>query len=567
MEVEIGQTTTTQMDTEQTMSCVQTRSKSMQATQTNVVFETEPDIVMDTQVNRLQKVQPTSSDITLPETNKKTTFEWVKTESAALFPLFPSANYEDCRDLLPHQQFEKFFDESLLKHICDQSELYAVGLNKPNPNITVDELRTFIGILIISGYNYHTSYKAMWSHDEDIRNELVINSMRKNRFEDIYRFLHFEDNSKGSTRNGPNPDKMWKLRPITDHIKAKMIENFHLEQNLSYDESMIAYFGKHGCKQFIKGKPLRFGFKVWSLCTPSGYMVNFEIYQGNNPRANPVYEEKFGKCAAPLIQMIEDLPQDMQALPFAFYFDNLFTSFPLLAYLKSSGYEGTGTIRENRIPSNCPLPHKHFIKSKERGYSDSITMKSTGIRLTKWKDNNVVCMLSTSLGENPKSIAVRYSKVNSGKINIPRPCAITEYNKYMCGVDRFDQNVAHYRIAYRGKKWWSCIFTWLIDACDQNAWQLHLHVHSKMSQLQFRRELAVYLCKHYGTKSKSAGRPSNLLTKEGKNVLRFDGKDHFVVPSNRRYCAGERCKTNGRTACAKCNVGLCVKCFADYHTE
>lgn len=162
-------------------------------------------------------------------------------------------------------------------------------------------------------------------------------------------------------------------------------------------------------------------------------------------------------------------------------------------------------------------------------------------------------MLSTSFGENPKSMAQRYSKENAAKINVPRPCAITEYNKYMCGVDRFDQNVVQYRIAYRGKKWWSSIFTWLIDACVQNAWQLHRKVQPTMTQLEFRRQLAVYYCKHYGTKAKSSGpMPAHRYAQQPGRVehsLRYDQTGHFVVPSNRRHCAGERCKVSGRTAC------------------
>jgi hypothetical protein len=80
-------------------------------------------------------------------------------------------------------------------------------------------------------------------------------------------------------------------RPITDALKVKFLEHFVPEQNLSYDESMIKYYGRHGCKQFIRGKPVRFGYKVWSLNTPSGYLINFEVYQGNNPRENKRYGE------------------------------------------------------------------------------------------------------------------------------------------------------------------------------------------------------------------------------------------------------------------------------------
>lgn len=238
------------------------------------------------------------------------------------------------------------------------NQKYAIFLGKSNPHITSAELKIFIAILLVSGYNSRSSFRSFWSVDDDMRNEMVYLAMRRNRFQQISQFLHFEDSGK-EVNDG---DKMWKLRPLTDHLKANMLKHFHPEQHLSFDESMISYFGRHGCKQFIKGKPLRFGYKVWSLCTPSGYLVNFEIYQGKNPRANSTYEERFGKCAAPLVSMIDDFSPEVQNLPFCFYFDNLFTSFHLLTYLKARGYNATGTIRENRIPKSCPIQHKKILK-------------------------------------------------------------------------------------------------------------------------------------------------------------------------------------------------------------
>ena len=39
------------------------------------------------------------------------------------------------------------------------------------------------------------------------------------------------------------------------------------EQDLDVDESMISYYGKHSAKQFIRVKPIRFGFNLWCLNT------------------------------------------------------------------------------------------------------------------------------------------------------------------------------------------------------------------------------------------------------------------------------------------------------------
>lgn len=116
-----------------------------------------------------------------------------------------------------------------------------------------------------------------------------------------------------------------------------MLQQFHAEQNLAYDESMIEYYGRNGMKQCIKRKPVPFGLKVWSLCRPSGYMANFEIYQGKNPRSKTLYEESYGKCIAPLFNMIDDFDDHIRALPFSFFFDNLFIGIPALLQLNHSG--------------------------------------------------------------------------------------------------------------------------------------------------------------------------------------------------------------------------------------
>ena len=54
---------------------------------------------------------------------------------------------------------------------------------------------------------------------------------------------------------------------------------------------MIEYLGRHGCKQCIRGKPIRFGYKVWCLNTSDGYLVSFDLYQGRTYEEN---EELFG---------------------------------------------------------------------------------------------------------------------------------------------------------------------------------------------------------------------------------------------------------------------------------
>lgn len=177
-----------------------------------------------------------------------------------------------------------------------------------------------------------------WTEEEDASNSLVKQSISRNRFEEILSFLHFTDNLRLD-----QTDTMAKLCPIFDHMKKKFMAACLPTQEMSFDESMVQYFGCHGCKQFIRGKPIRFGFKVWSLNAANGYLVNFDVYQGSTYIGNPNYES-FGKGAAALLNILDGIPPHIKLAPLKLYFDNYFTSLPILVKLCERGYAGTGTL-------------------------------------------------------------------------------------------------------------------------------------------------------------------------------------------------------------------------------
>ena len=110
-----------------------------------------------------------------------------------------------------------------------------------------------------------------WSHDEDVHNEAIAASMTRNCFCEIMKYLHGSDNANRQTDN-----KMSKVRPLLSMVKEKFIHYFQFlkTHNLSIDESMVPYYGRHSAKQFIRGKPIRFGYKMLQLhygmwCTSS----------------------------------------------------------------------------------------------------------------------------------------------------------------------------------------------------------------------------------------------------------------------------------------------------------
>lgn len=497
---------------------------------------------------------------------------WINGDFEERTRSFPEPDYSKYENMGYVEIFETFLDDEVIKLLVEESNKYALFCNQPNPNISKEEMKCTIAILIVTGYNELPGRDFYWDSKGDMNNSMVSNSMRRDRFRQILKYMHCADNLQ------PNfEDKMWKLRPLMDLLKSKFINNWIPEQELDYDESMIRYYGRHSCKQFIRGKPIRFGYKMWCLNSVSGYLINFDMYQGKNPKANTIYENHFGKCAAPLMCMIEELPSRMKKLPFKFYLDNLFTNFNLLFNLKQKGYDCTGTMRENRVPKSCTLPQKSQItKTNKRGDTISKIDKEDGIILVKWMDNNVVTVASTCYGTNPTVQVKRYSQAEKKIVQVPQPRLISEYNRCMGGTDLMDQHISRYRISIRRKKWWWAIFSWLLDVVVVNAWCIskkckHL---TPLTQLEFRREVSQNYLTAFGVAPKGTGKQatakSSVTLNRVSDNLRYDRLDHLLtcIPNNkRRRCAGEGCSTSTRTMCTKCDVGLCLQCNLIFHKK
>ena len=62
------------------------------------------------------------------------------------------------------------------------------------------------------------------------------------------------------------------------------METFHQKykpgRELSVDEAMVAFKGRHYIKQYIQGKPTKWGFKVWVLASSHGYVLQGNVYLG-----------------------------------------------------------------------------------------------------------------------------------------------------------------------------------------------------------------------------------------------------------------------------------------------
>ena len=89
----------------------------------------------------------------------------------------------------PAETFELFVDEEVVRHLTAQKISYAAQSGNHQFSMSCDEMRTFIGILLLSGYCSLSRRKLYWSNEPDTHNILIVHSMRRNRFDEIMRYF------------------------------------------------------------------------------------------------------------------------------------------------------------------------------------------------------------------------------------------------------------------------------------------------------------------------------------------------------------------------------------------
>ena len=486
--------------------------------------------------------------------------EWSKSDltqgDTELFKWDISSHVSD-NDCTPLSLFERFFDDVVINQIVTETLRYASQKSSHDFKITPADLKVFLGILIISGYVVLPGRRCYWSVDDDMRNIAVSNAMSRNDFEKMLRFLHVADNNKLDSS-----DKFAKITPLFKLLNERYLRYFQPAQNISVDESMVPYYGRHSAKQFIRGKPIRFGYKVWCCCTSTGYLIRFEPYQGAQVAVAEDPYKSLGVGGAVVMRLTLALPR----APYIIHTDNYFSTIKLAVTLKEKGMGLVGTVRSNRI-EKCPIPS---LDKTERGAVEYRKDRISGVILIRWNDNNIVNVVSSAVGVYPMNKASRWSKVQRKRISVDQPNAIATYNRGMGGVDLMDRNISSYRISIRSKKWWWPLFRYSLDTSIQNAWLLYrqsaANNRDPLTQLQFRRRLANLLLLKYSTESLLARRQSGPRRRQKvADEIRTDGLHHYQgsLPSMRR-CA--QCKKTVTKQCLKCLVPLHDKCVVAFHT-
>lgn len=478
----------------------------------------------------------------------------------------------------PIEYFKLFFSDDIITLLVQQTNLYSTQIKGSPINITEDDIKDFLAILVLMGIVKMPAYTDYWS--TKCRYEKVAGVMTLKKFQSIRKFLHFNDNLRD------DGDRYYKIRPLLQIVRANCLK-VEEETRFSVDEMMVPHKGTRAGsrKQYIKNKPKKWGFKIFVRAGVSGIVYDFLVYGGEDTfRFNTFSEQEnsMGLGAKVVLALAHSIHQPACKI---ICFDNFFTSIELLHRLREVyGIFSVGTIRQNRLRgAENKLPTDKNLKKRGRGSHAQVVCNKNKIAVVKWFDNKCVTAATSYLDSRPVQVVMRYKKEERRKVPVTCPNIIKQYNYNMGGVDLADMLIALYRTPFRGHRWYLPLFSQMIDICINNAWLLYRRDHQKdlkpICLKKFRMQIHEGLLKFERTPSNTAQTvppiSSDKIIKapavlRPPDAIRFDQIGHMPVcsPKGRcKFCS----KGQTRISCQKCKLRLCLvperNCYLLYHSK
>lgn len=445
---------------------------------------------------------------------------------------------------------------------------------------TAEEMKRFIGLLIVMGIVDKPTIHEYWSTDLLDATPNFSQTMSRNRFQLLMHCLHCADNTD---RTGG--DMLYKVRPLLNYFHDIMISLYYPGKRLSIDESMMPFRGRSPNRQYLPDKTHQWGEKFYTLSDAVNALIFRVMLYGG--KADPLA----GKGHAG--KVVKELAADLLNNGHSLFMDNFYNSAALAEHLLANGTYVTGTMKKQTMP--CKEVKDKVMTMKQKGDIIRRVTNNGEIEVSKWFDKKPVMMIST---EHPAVISIVKNRYGVAKL---KPQCIEFYNDSMGGVDAGDQMLSYYSAMRKNYSWAKKVIIHLVDIMLHNAYVLYKeNVPETADKVKSSKNFRKYVARAYThtpdmrkttpppvrqppalQQAGAAGEldrspvqqavvymTNHTPTKIGRRTRR--GRESAALQRICVYCRSRNPKSQKRTVyqCAKCpkTPALChTSCFAKYH--
>ncbi|CAL9704079.1 unnamed protein product [Knipowitschia caucasica] len=362
---------------------------------------------------------------------------------------------------LPADFLELFITDELLQLIARQTNLHAQQYFQAHPNIlphsrghtwkpvTIPELKTFFGLTFVTSYVKKPSLGMYWSVDEIDATPFFSQTMSRNRFQIIWRFLHYNDNSSID-----DMDKMYEVRPVLDYLVQKFKDLFQPGQNICIDECMMQWRGKLSFTVYNPHTPVKYGIKSYVLCdSATGYCFNLQPHVGDS-RALP--------------DIVFSLLDRLTSSGHTLFMDHFYNSIALCEQLLEAKTNVCGSLRDNRGEPRMIRE----VKKSALGAGGRVVCNNKKVMVVAWQDKKLVKMVTTCHQDDMKSVDV-WKSGHREKVTLMKPACVVAYKASMNGVDHFVKNEAYNPSFHKSLNWSKKYVAYLFQITMFNAYILY----------------------------------------------------------------------------------------------
>uniref|UniRef100_A0A3P9AJZ6 PiggyBac transposable element-derived protein domain-containing protein n=1 Tax=Esox lucius TaxID=8010 RepID=A0A3P9AJZ6_ESOLU len=501
------------------------------------------------------------------------TAQWWKTEEdpdvAPIPPRFlpartPGVQLDATMELSPVGLFKLFFSDLAVTTLCDNTNKMADrsiarGRKYKWVPVTPPELFKFIGVVLYMAVLKLPTINDYWRQRNAFSVQFPGTVMVRDRYRMISWNLHMSDPAEDVVNDRKKAtseyDALFRLRPLLDQIRTACKTSYHPHKNICIGERMFATRPRPGAKL------TKCAFKVFSLSdSHNGYVSDFAVYTGRSR-----FPAGTGLSFDSVVQLIDP---SFLGTGYNLFCDSFHTSPRLFRHLWSLKFGACGMFRKGLRD----VPKSTVNTLSKRSPQGSLRwIREDHLLFVRWMDTREVSVCSSiHPAYSGETVKRKEKKVdgNRKEIHVPVPAPVTEYNRYMGGVDLSDPLTEHHKT----KRWYRTVFFHLVDLAVANSYAMHKELcqaqqTDPMTYKMFIERLVAELC---GT----TGRTPPALRRSGHMPVPFSVP---VDPARKATAGRQRCrkcrndgiKNLSPWKCDECNVALCLivdrNCFQLWH--
>ncbi|XP_068583273.1 piggyBac transposable element-derived protein 4-like [Cebidichthys violaceus] len=476
------------------------------------------------------------------------------------------------------QLFQLFFTNSTLQTIIrntnDCGSAHSTA-SDPWVDLTLQDMFSFMSLVVYMGVVKCSALTDYWRGGELYGLPFPRRVMTRARFLRICRALRLSspaaDAANEQKRGTAAFDPLCKIKPLYQEMRDACIRNYHPSQEIAIEEQMVASKAHIGLKQYMKNKPVRWGFKLFVLAdSRSRFTWDFFVYQGK-------FQGNSGQGLG-YDSVMELIDTRLLGTGYKLFIDHFYTSPALFRDLLQRGIWACGTVRANIV--GFPKTKNNGLDSKSpRGSTRWIRRDS--VLFIRWRDTRDVFMCSTIHTAHAEDAVQRRVKGEDGHWllkDVSVPPAVKEYSLCVGGVDVSDAQTGSHKVPHKTQKWYKMFFYQFMDIAIVNAFLLHKDIAKSKGETPLRQKaFRENLVEELAAAAAAGGSPSTARrapplpppppSPSGAHHRPVHIKGHSTT--GRLKC--RQCHAKTPVKCSSCDVPLCFvpgrDCYNDWHVS